>query len=694
MRPAILYPIFTPVSVLKGIGPKMSEAITRLCGSHLVDLLWHFPVNIIDRKSMPRVPEMQNGQIVTVSVEIQQHFPPPAHKKNVPYKIRCYTPSGFLSLVFFHVKGNYLKTQMPEGSQRIISGRVERFNQEVQITHPDYIEPPENIEKVCIIEPIYPLTNTLSRKMWKRAIDGTLKNLPHLPEWIEPRYLAKEAWPDWRTSLMEVHHPQQLAALSPQYPARKRLAYDELLAFQLSMRIMREHTSKQAGNALSVEGKLKDRLCEQLPFTLTNGQKAALTEIEHDQQQPHRMMRLLQGDVGSGKTIVALIAMLNAVESGMQAALMAPTEILARQHFSGVQPLVEALGLKVAFLSGSLKGKQRAELLEQLAQGDIHLIIGTHALFQEQVKFHRLGLVVIDEQHRFGVNQRMMLADKGHHPDMLLMSATPIPRSLTLTLFGDMECSLIKEKPAGRKPIDTRIVSASRMQDVVEGIKRVLADGNKAYWICPLVEESEKLDLTAVEERFSHLKKIFGAKVGVIHGQMPLEERDKTMLEFKHGAIDILVATTVVEVGVDVPDATVIIIEHAERFGLSQLHQLRGRVGRNDKASSCLLMYHSLGKIAKERLQIMRESNDGFFIAEEDLRLRGGGEILGTKQSGFMDFRIANPYEHHDLLLAAADDAKLIMHQDPLLTSARGKALKTLLYLFEYDKQIQYVKAG
>ncbi len=694
MRSPILFPIFAPINVLKGIGPKLSESISRLCGSQLVDLLWHLPVSLIDRRAMPTIPEMQSGSIVTICVEIQQHIAPPPHKKNLPYKIRCYHASGFLTLVYFRVKGDYLKHQMPEGCTRVVSGKVERFNNEIQITHPDYVEPIEKLESIKTVEPIYPLTHTLSRKVIHKAVLGALKNAPNLPEWIEPRFLQREGWKSWKESLEAVHHPQNIDALSPHHPARKRLAYDELLAFQLSMRLLRERATKEKGNSITPHGKLKEKLLNILPFKLTNGQIKAIGEIEKEQQKPERMMRLLQGDVGSGKTIVSLIAMLNTVECGMQAAIMAPTEILARQHYKSIAPYADALGLKLAFLAGSVKGKQRSDILTQLESGEIHMIIGTHALFQEQVKFHKLGLIVIDEQHRFGVNQRMTLAEKGQSPDILLMSATPIPRTLTLTLYGDMECSMIHEKPEGRKPIDTRIISKNRMEDAVEGIKRIIKEGNKAYWICPLVEESESSDLTAVETRFTELKKHFGSAVGLVHGQMPTEQREKTMAEFRDGNIHLLVATTVIEVGVDVPDATVIIIEHAERFGLSQLHQLRGRVGRNNRDSSCLLMYHTLGSISKERLQIMRNSNDGFFIAEEDLRLRGGGEMLGTKQSGFMDFRLANPYEHHDLLLAASDDAKLIFNQDPHFTTERGKALRVLLYLFEYDKQLQYAKAG
>lgn len=694
MRPPILFPIFSPVGNIKGVGPKLSESLKKLCGPYLVDLIWHFPVSLIDRKSMPSIQEMQPGQTVTACVEIQQHLPPPPHKKNIPYRVRCHHDSGFLTLVFFHVKGNYLKRQIPEGSQRVVSGRVERFNAEVQITHPDYIEPIEKLEQVRKVEPIYPLTHTVSRKLMQKVMIAAVKNAPVLPEWIEPRFFEKQRWSTWQKAIQQVHSPQSMDDLSPHHPARRRLAFDELLAFQLSLRMIRNRTHKEKGYSITPSKTLKYKLLKSLPFQLTNAQKEALLEIEKDQQTPERMMRLLQGDVGSGKTIVAFIAMLNAVESSMQAAIMAPTEILARQHYKAIKPFADELGLNIAFLAGSVKGKERASVLESLTTGELHMIVGTHALFQEQVIFHQLGLVVIDEQHRFGVNQRMSLSSKGQHPDMLLMSATPIPRTLTLTLYGDMECSLIKEKPAGRKPIDTRIISKSRLTDVVDGLKRVLKEGNKAYWICPLVEESESIDLTAVEERFADLKKIFGHTVGLVHGQMSTDEREKTMTKFRDGDVHILVATTVIEVGVDVPDATVIIIEHAERFGLSQLHQLRGRVGRNDKPSSCLLMYHTLGEIAKERLQIMRKSNDGFFIAEEDLRLRGGGEVLGTKQSGFMDFRIANPYEHHDLLLAAADDAKLILHNDPKLESERGKALKILLYLFEYDRQIQYAKAG
>lgn len=694
MRPNILFPLFASISAIKGVGNKTLEAFERLVGGRLIDLLWHFPTSVIDRRNMPKIPEMQAGSVVTVQVEIQQHTQPPPYKKQLPYKIRCYNSSGFLTIVYFHARPDYLKRLFPEGQERVISGKVERFGGEVQITHPDYVDKVENIASVCTVEPIYPLTYALTRKMLHHAIEAALARTPELPEWIEPNFLKKQQWKGWKQSLEAVHHPKAPSDLDPQHPARQRLAYDEFLAHQLSLRLIRTHTANRPGNALAFEGKLAEQFIPQLPFKLTNGQQQALAEISADQKSNIRMMRLLQGDVGSGKTVVSFIAMLNCVEAGMQAAIMAPTEILARQHFKAVEPYAAMLGQRIAFLSGSVKGKERTEILEQLQRGELHMIVGTHALFQEQVKFHRLGLVVIDEQHRFGVDQRMTLAGKGLQADVLLMSATPIPRTLTLTLYGDMECSILKEKPAGRKPIDTRVVPHTRMDDVIAGVERVIKAGNKAYWICPLVEESESSDLTAVEERHAALKKHFGNQVGLMHGRMKGEEREKIMAQFRDGDMHILVATTVVEVGVDVPDATVIIIEHAERFGLSQLHQLRGRVGRSDKPSSCILLYHHLGEIAKKRLTICRESNDGFYIAEEDLRLRGGGEILGTRQSGYEMFRIADPYEHHELLRIAADDAKLILNQDKSLESERGNALRTLLYLFEYERQMQYLKAG
>ncbi len=476
---------------------------------------------------------------------------------------------------------------------------------------------------------------------------------------------------------------------------RSRLAYDELLANQLTLALVRDRQRKINGRSFPQSQDLRAKIENVLPFELTGAQKRTLHDIDQDMETQARMLRLLQGDVGSGKTIVAAMAMMNAVESGAQAAIMAPTEILARQHEQSLKEWLSAAGVRSVTLTGRDKGKSRDLILKQIKDGIAQVVIGTHAIFQPDVEYHDLGLAVIDEQHRFGVHPRLELSNKTKGTDILVMTATPIPRTLALTAYGDMEVSKIDEKPPGRKPIETMLFSKDKMDQVVAGLQRKITEGVRIYWVCPLVEESEVLDLAAAEERYDILKATFGERIGLIHGRMKPAEKDEVMSKFADGALDILVATTVIEVGVNVPEATIMVIEHAERFGLSQLHQLRGRVGRGAEQSYCFLIYSGpLGEIAKERLSIMRDTEDGFVIAEKDLELRGSGDILGTKQSGVTDFKLANLAAHSDLLATARDDAKLIINQDPKLESERGTALKTLLYLFERDQAIKYFRGG
>lgn len=695
MRPKILFPLFADISNLNGVGVKTKQVLKNLAGDKIVNLIYHIPTSIIDRRNMPPIMQMQDGSVVTANVKIEEHIPParPRDKKS-PFKVRCYNETGFLTLVFFNAYPDYLKKTLPIGSQRIISGKVERYGGEVQISHPDYIAEVKDLDKVRKVEPIYPMAMGIAKKNLIKIMHDALSRAVKLPEWIDAKYLQRHEWPSWLDAIKKIHAPENEKDISPDSKYISRLAYDELFANQLALALTRKYVNKTKGASIKGDGRLRKQLLQNLPFTLTKGQEEVIKEINSDQELPDRMMRLLQGDVGSGKTVVALFAALNAVEAGYQAAVMAPTEILARQHYKWISEMLDGTDCRCALLIGKTKTAERREILEQLLSGEIDILVGTHALFQEKVIFKNLGLAIIDEQHRFGVKQRMQLAEKGKNIDVLLMTATPIPRTLTLTMYGDMECSRLTDKPLGRKEVKTSIVPASRIESVIEGLWRVADKGEKIYWICPLIEESEKSDLAAAEERFAALNKIFKGSVGLMHGRMSSEEREKAMLDFKSGDVDILVATTVVEVGVDVPDATVIIIEHAERFGLSQLHQLRGRVGRNDKQSSCVLLYHGLGEIAKERLKIMRESNDGFRLAEEDLKLRGGGDVLGTKQSGMPDFKIANLYNHFDLLKDANSEAKVIISQDPELKTSRGEALRVLLYLFGYDSQIKYIKAG
>ena len=693
MRPSILYPLFAQIDALNGIGQKYMKLVSGLCGSKVVDLLWHLPSNIIDRRCGVPLCMAQNGQLWTGKVRVVEHAPPKTRKH--PYRIVVKDATEQLILTFFKTYGDSLTKQFPVGSERIISGKIEIFNGTLQMAHPEYVVNADTPEQMPQIETVYPLTAGVTNKMLNKLMTQALQNVPQLPEWLDEHLLKAQQWPDFRTALWQVHHPQNMADLQPQATARQRLAYDELLANQLSLAIVRGRLKKQKGRTLQGNGILKQKLLNVLPFVLTSAQKRVIAEIESDMFAAYRMSRLLQGDVGSGKTIVALLTMLNAVECGAQAAIMAPTEILAQQHAETINELCKKIGVKTALLTGSIKGKKRQQILETLQNGEIDILIGTHALFTDDVTFKDLAYVIIDEQHRFGVQQRLHLSQKGNNCDVLVMTATPIPRTLVLTQYGDMEYSKIDELPAGRQPVTTTVMPLTKIHAVVEALQRKLNDGTQAYWVCPLVEESEKVDLSAATERYESLQKIFGNSVGLIHGKMKESEKDAVMEKFKAGQLKLLVATTVIEVGVNVPAATVMIIEHAERFGLAQLHQLRGRIKRGFEASSCILMYgFPLSEVSRSRLNIMKQSEDGFLIAEEDLRLRGGGEILGTRQSGFNSFHLADMSVHTNLLLTATKDAALILQQDPNLSSPRGQALRTLLYLFERDEMIRTYKAG
>jgi len=693
MRPEILYPIFKPVTDLPGVGPRIAKHIEGLAGPHIVDVLWHLPSGLIDRRYAPKIADAAPGAVATMTVTVDRHQKPP--NRRLPYKVMCSDETGKMVLVFFHAHSEYLLKALPEGETRVVSGKIEQFGRELQMTHPDHIGTTDELARLQAVEPVYPLTAGLSLKVLGKAVGAALATVPELDEWIDPAYLKAQGWKPWAESLRAAHAPENNADLDPIATARARLAYDELLANQLALALVRLNMRRIKGRTLQGDGRLRHMALAQLTFDLTKWQTAALDEITADMAAPVRMLRLLQGDVGSGKTVVAFLAMLTAVEAGAQAVIMAPTEILARQHFTNVDPLAAAAGIKAVLLTGRDSAKSRKETLDALASGAAAIAIGTHALFQEAVEFHDLALAVVDEQHRFGVHQRMTLSAKGRAVDMLVMTATPIPRTLMLMAYGDMDVSRLLEKPAGRKPVDTRALPMKRLDDVVGAVARALDNGARVYWVCPLVEESENLDLAAAEDRRDTLAARFGDRVGLIHGRMKTPEKDAAMAAFASGTIDLLVATTVIEVGVDVPEATVMVIEHAERFGLAQLHQLRGRIGRGTDASTCLLLYAPpLTKTADARIRIMRDTDDGFRIAEEDLRLRGAGELLGTRQSGMPDFRLADLGAHKDLLAAARDDAELILRRDPELTSERGHTLRCLLYMFERDAAVRFLRSG
>lgn len=695
MRPEVLFDLFKPVTTLPGVGARIGAAIAQATGGDkLIDLLWHLPNDIIDRRYEPKISDAAPGSIATLRILVDRHNKAP--NKRAPYRVICHDETGKITLVFFHAREDYLKRMLPVGEERLISGKIELFDKTLQMTHPDHILPLDQSDSLKRVEPVYGLSAGVSLKVLNKAMTAALEALPTLPEWLDKPHTQKNQWSPWHESLKAAHAPNDESALTSDSDVRTRLAYDELLANQLALAVIRRSTRKLKGRAIRGDGATRDKVLEALPYQLTKSQQTALTEIYDDMAQDDRMLRLLQGDVGSGKTVVALLAMLNAVEQGLQCALMAPTEILARQHAATIAPLVDKAGIQVALLTGRDKGKARDSILSEVASGAAKIVIGTHALFQEDVIFNDLGFAVIDEQHKFGVHQRLALTEKGKGVDVLVMTATPIPRTLVLTAYGDMDSSRLLEKPAGRKPVTTRAMPTDRLDDICAGIKRSIADGARVYWVCPLVEESEKLDAAAAEERYRHLAQVFGKdQVGLAHGRLKSAEKDAVMADFKEGRTNILIATTVIEVGVDVPEATIMVIEHAERFGLAQLHQLRGRIGRGDKESACLLVYgQPLTETAKKRIQVMRDTDDGFVIAEEDLVLRGAGEILGTRQSGLPEFRIADMAAHGDLLATARRDAQLVMETDPELEGERGKALRVLLYLFERDEAIKNLRSG
>lgn len=700
VRPSALNSWFSDIRSLSGVGEKVGTALERAFSvrspARLRDLVLTPPSSIIDRSNRPTIADAKQGEIGTFLVTVGRHIPPTSRSR--PYRIRVFDDTDDMTLVFFKSYGSTLERQFPEGSQRLISGKIEIYNAEAQMSHPDYVFPLAQADELPAFEPVYPLTAGLSPKVARKSVWSALEKVSlsePLPEWINRDFLTRQDWPSFNEAVLRLHQPVHPVDISANAPPLKRLAYDELLAKQLAIALVRARQKGQKGQALTAAGEYVGDVLSSAPFTPTQAQTRAFDEIRTDLASPTRMARLLQGDVGAGKTFVAAMAAAHAIEAGAQVALMAPTEILARQHAETLSTLLDPAGLTVEAFTGRDKGKARDAINRGLADGHIDLVVGTHALFQDGVEFERLGLVIIDEQHRFGVRDRLRLTEKGDAPDLLVMTATPIPRTLALTSYGDLDISILDEKPAGRKPIETVALPLQRADDVIDAVGRAIKAEDQVYWVCPLVEDSEVSDLGSAEERHRQLTAIFGERVGLLHGRMSGQEKEMVSQAFKARHLDVLVATTVIEVGVDAPNATVMVIEHAERFGLAQLHQLRGRVGRGDKKSSCILLYKTpLSQNGKERLSILRETEDGFLIAEKDWELRGSGDLLGAAQSGLPRYRLANLDKHRDLLETATQDARLLVSQDPRLQSERGDAARTLLYLFEQDYGISLLQAG
>jgi ATP-dependent DNA helicase RecG len=693
-RPEILFPLFAELTKLDGIGPKSAQILEAVGIAKPLDILMTLPASGVDRHRRASIREIVPPAVATVEVTVGEHHPP--RTRGRPYRVHVEDAETSFQLVFFHARGDYLQRLLPTGQRRVVSGKVEIFDGIAQIVHPDHVLPVAEAADIPAFEPVYPLHAGITQKaMWK-ATRSALSLLPELAEWIDPALKARENWPDWAAAMQAAHSPQSTSDLSPHALARERLAYDELFAHQLTLALARAATRRAKGRASQATGVLSTKVLEALPYKPTGAQRHAIAEIVADLATPLRMNRLLQGDVGSGKTLVALMALLAVVEAGGQGVMMAPTEILARQHLDGLRPLAESAGVTLDILTGRDKGGARAAKLDALAKGEIDILVGTHAVFQKDIAFKDLRLAVIDEQHRFGVAQRMQLGAKGQAVDVLVMTATPIPRSLALAQYGDMDVSVLDEKPPGRTPVQTALVSASRMDEVVEKLRHAVAQGRQAYWVCPLVEESEVVDMTAAEERFKRLRAALGeGVVGLVHGQMPPSEKDAAMARFVAGDTKVLVATTVIEVGVNVPNASIMMIEHADRFGLAQLHQLRGRVGRGSAASTCLLLYQApLSESGRRRLEILRETEDGFRISEEDLVMRGAGDVIGTAQSGIPRFRIADLERQTGQMAVAQTDARKLLNDDPKLETPRGKAARTLLWLMEQDKAIRLISVG
>jgi ATP-dependent DNA helicase RecG len=692
-RPELLYPLFAELDTLEGIGPKTARALAGLGVERPKDLLFLLPHSGVDRSRKASVRDVVPPVTVTVEVEVGAHFPP---RGKGPYRVMVRDNALEFQIVFFHARGDFLQKLLPTGQRRLVSGRVELFDGVAQMAHPDHILRPEEAADLPAFEPVYPLVAGVTQKLLARSVAASIARAPDLPEWIDGPLKTREGWPDWRAALLATHAPQGNADLAPTAPARQRLAYDEFFAHQLTLSLARQTLRRAKGMVSRGTGALQARVLASLPYAPTAAQTRAIAEIAGDMESPLRMNRLLQGDVGAGKTLVAFMALLVAVEAGGQGVMMAPTEILARQHLESLAPLAEAAGVRLALLTGRDKGAERAAKLRDLAEGSIRILVGTHAVFQKDVHFQDLRLAVVDEQHRFGVAQRMELGAKGEGADVLVMTATPIPRSLALASYGDMDVSVLDEKPAGRKPVKTALVASDRMDEVVAHLARAVSEGRQAYWVCPLVEDSELIDYTSAESRFAALRAALGeGVVGLVHGQMSPAEKDAAMARFVAGQTKVLVATTVIEVGVNVPNASIMVIERAEIFGLAQLHQLRGRVGRGAAQSTCLLMYQApLGETGKRRLTVIRDTEDGFRISEEDLAMRGAGDLIGTAQSGLPRFRVADMERQAGLMAIAQTDARRLLADDPGLTSPRGAAARLLLWLLDQDRAIRLISVG
>ena len=696
IRPQFLFPLFGSLENLKGIGSKTVLNLKKIGIYKPLDFLYSFPTNLKTRVFANTVSDLNVNKVVIIKIKIIKH-----NFKYFKGPLNIEVTDGLkkINLIFFNAKNDWIKKNFPIEQERIISGKLEKYKNQFQIIHPDYIEKIFDIDKIPVIEPIYSLTKGISQKVFLNSVNQILQLISEEIsncEWINKKRLKEMNWTDFKNSLKKIHNPKTNEDISLNSNYRLRLAYDELLSHQLSLVIARSFSKKNTKKRKKIGYKFSTLMKKRLPFSLTNSQEKCIAEIQSDLSRDERMYRLIQGDVGSGKTLVAFFSMLFVAENSGQAVLMVPTDILAKQHYNNFQEYTKDIEVNSVLLTGKMKTNEKKQVLEAIKLGQADIIIGTHSLFQKGVIFENLELVIIDEQHKFGVQQRHDLIQKGENLDILVMTATPIPRTLELANYGDMDISRILDKPMNRQKIDTSIISEKKIEILISRILEICKKGTQSYWVCPLIEEGDKSELVAIEQRFSSLNKMLpGIKIDILHGKMSEEQKNKIMTSFKNGNIQILLATTVIEVGIDVPNATIIVIEGAERFGLAQLHQLRGRVGRGKKQSNCILIYSkNIGRLGKERLEVLRKFDNGFDIAEEDLKMRGGGNPIGQQQSGIPKFRIANLDFDKELLSYANQDANEIIKNNKYLKGEHGKNLRVLLHLMNKDNSLKLLESG
>ena len=682
--------LFDPIKSLKGIGPKTLQLFEKLCGTKIIDLLLTIPRGLKKREYIKEITDKYLKKEIAIEIIIEKHLP--QFNPKMPYKILCKNNNNEIEIIFFRGYVKYLKKILPVGEKRIVCGKLGKIENKYQIIHPENISPIEELSYLHGSLSLYSLTKGLTMSFYRKSINQALGKIIDIPEWIKEDILKRNNWLSWKKTIELLHKPKNLDDKEI-LELRERLAFDEALSHYIKLLITKEKLKKNICHKIEVDKEIKKKILSKIFFSLTNSQLKVIKEIEDDLNKENPMLRLLQGDVGSGKTIVALLTLANVFKKNIQAALMVPTEILAIQHYNYFSDLFKDTKVNIVLLTSKINSKEKESVQKKIENGKAQIIIGTHAIFQKNINFKDLGYVIIDEQQRFGVHQKFQLSAKGCNPHILVMTATPIPRTLALTMYGNMNISKITEMPSNRKKIETIATSSNKVSKIIKGLDNIIDKKLNAFWVCPLIDESEKLDLTAATNRFEKLKKIFGNNVGIIHGKMDIEEKKEIIDKFKSKEILILVSTTIIEVGIDVPDATVMIIEESNRFGLSQLHQLRGRIGRSDRKSTCVLIYKekNLNEYSKKRINTIKNTNDGFKIAEEDLKLRGFGEILGTRQSGYQLFKILDPLTDIRIMEDALNEAKSIFKNRNSIKKTDKEIINLFLKIYNQSSSLKYM---